>query len=108
MTADDTECVSVCWHTISFVTTWYVLFNNVVVYTACRRELAALPPPCVPAPPTEPADVRLGRFVHNVRVRLVAGDDVEVIAKDLARATQTTPPEALEFCARVADESFRT
>ena len=93
------------WGALSFVMTWVFLVSNVSAYVEARRALGRGRAPVVSLPEVasgEAALRRLSRFEHNVLLRVREGEDVQAIARDLARVHRVTEASAELFVEAVA------
>lgn len=87
------------WGTISFFMTWYFLASNLLSYVQARREIGNRRPlrESRKTATGEEAQRTLAPFEHNVRMRLRDGDDLGVIAADLARTHDVELEAARRF-----------
>lgn len=98
------------WGTLSFVMTWVFLVSNLVGYLRALQALGARRAKVTSLPEVasgEAALRRLAPFEHNVLLRLREGEDVQALARDLARVHAVTQDTAEHFveCVAQADSS---
>jgi hypothetical protein len=96
------------WGAISFIMTWFYLFDNFRAYFAAKNDLARMADRREGAGfvPEGTASERLTPFRHNVRLRLRRDEDAARIAADLAATHHVPLADAQAFVQELIDSEF--